>query len=44
MVYNFNPRTHVGCDFAIINCLIVAYISIHAPTWGATHDEDKSML
>ena len=34
---NFNPRTHVGCDTAISSSAIQAsWISIHAPTWGAT--------
>ena len=37
LVSNFNPRTHVGCDFVQLNlqCL-VTFISIHAPMWGAT--------
>ena len=32
----FNPRTHMGCDiyhFSFWSCL---FVSIHAPTWGAT--------
>ena len=33
----FNPRTHVGCDGLRHNGLQPARISIHAPTWGATH-------
>ena len=33
---NFNPRTHVGCDFSIFFQRVGIFISIHAPTWGAT--------
>ena len=36
MVYNFNPRTHVGCDTPEDTLHPVIGISIHAPTWGAT--------
>ena len=32
----FNPRTHVGCDFAVDFVPHLPAISIHAPTWGAT--------
>ena len=32
----FNPRTHVGCDTGIYKDIFTVYISIHAPTWGAT--------
>ena len=36
---NFNPRTHVGCDFCYICEPVTAKkISIHAPTWGATQE------
>ena len=33
---DFNPRTHVGCDFMQQLCNSETSISIHAPTWGAT--------
>ena len=33
---NFNPRTHVGCDYKNLRYLCNVNISIHAPTWGAT--------
>ena len=33
---DFNPRTHVGCDEARTTAFVLAHISIHAPTWGAT--------
>ena len=36
MNYNFNPRTHVGCDLAREIDGADLLISIHAPTWGAT--------
>ena len=33
----FNPRTHVGCDFAQgLSHVREHIVSIHAPTWGAT--------
>ena len=35
----FNPRTHVGCDPFIIDGLTILFVSIHAPTWGATFKE-----
>ena len=35
---DFNPRTHVGCDVQNANQGVnPTGISIHAPTWGATH-------
>ena len=33
---NFNPRTHVGCDTDVNGQSRLGFISIHAPTWGAT--------
>ncbi len=36
---NFNPRTHVGCDKVDDIMVADGAISIHAPTWGATHGE-----
>ena len=38
-IFHFNPRTHVGCDIAGKIRQEVFGISIHAPTWGATHGE-----
>ena len=35
-VWNFNPRTHVGCDRENRPLDERIAISIHAPTWGAT--------
>ncbi len=32
----FNPRTHMGCDVQQIISNYLPYVSIHAPTWGAT--------
>ena len=32
----FNPRTHVGCDPSRLEIRGSLWISIHAPTWGAT--------
>ncbi len=37
MPEHFNPRTHVGCDQKSDKFRDSALISIHAPTWGATH-------
>ena len=36
MFWNFNPRTHVGCDEYQSRITHRNLISIHAPTWGAT--------
>jgi len=33
----FNPRTHVGCDSKSVERRNHRRVSIHAPTWGATH-------
>ena len=33
---HFNPRTPVGCDCHCCVLLVVVFISIHAPQWGAT--------
>ena len=32
----FNPRTHMGCDKKYLEKKVLANVSIHAPTWGAT--------
>ena len=33
----FNPRSHMGSDnFKLVTRHNVLYVSIHAPTWGAT--------
>ena len=34
--HRFNPRTHEGCDTAYTANHMQAYVSIHAPTRGAT--------
>ena len=34
--FDFNPRTHVGCDTRRRPIQDQQQISIHAPTWGAT--------
>ena len=33
----FNPRSHMGSDFAEIVAMAARLVSIHAPTWGATY-------
>ena len=33
----FNPRSHMGSDCTVIRDTISRTVSIHAPTWGATH-------
>ena len=35
-VQDFNPRTRMGCDYVLSVYLLVRFISIHAPAWGAT--------
>ena len=32
----FNPRTHMGCDCVVVLLELYLWVSIHAPTWGAT--------
>ena len=32
----FNPRTHMGCDGIVQGNGYFDFVSIHAPTWGAT--------
>ena len=34
---SFNPRTHMGCDTTSQRQESSVQVSIHAPTWGATH-------
>ena len=36
----FNPRTPVGCDASFSSAYSMPYISIHAPQWGATFQQD----
>ena len=37
----FNPRTHMGCDMVVLRIpFLFRYVSIHAPTWGATPQID----
>ena len=35
---SFNPRTHEGCDYAELKSSYDRFVSIHAPTRGATTD------
>ena len=39
---SFNPRTHEGCDFSSCFCCRCLFVSIHAPTRGATFEIEKS--
>ncbi len=32
----FNPHTHAGCDFGVIQARQEAVVSIHTPTQGVT--------
>ena len=36
----FNPRTHTGCDFIRFRISISSSVSIHAPTRGATSNDN----
>ena len=36
IIAGFNPRTHVGCDMRVDSDRNMMWVSIHAPTWGAT--------
>ena len=40
----FNPRTHVGCDMRVDSDRNMMWVSIHAPTWGATHKAKQKLL
>ena len=42
--YNFNPRTHVGCDQGLNKLMVDIEISIHAPTWGATSAPNLALI
>ena len=35
-INGFNPRSHMGSDMKIKLFKVNVYVSIHAPTWGAT--------
>ena len=37
----FNPRTRVGCDIRRNRHSQSEHVSIHAPAWGATEDDDR---
>ena len=36
LVICFNPRSHMGSDAKLLQRFFELYVSIHAPTWGAT--------
>ena len=40
--FDFNPRSHTGSDYQEIKPSFCLYISIHAPTRGATAPDSKS--
>ena len=43
--WRFNPRPHVGGDLcACYQCVLVVIVSIHAPTWGATDYNDRTVM
>ena len=42
VMYNFNPRSHEGSDDQDLRQNNYSKISIHAPTKGATVDQDKA--
>ena len=41
---SFNPRTHMGCDRDCSCLTSMCSVSIHAPTWGATHYRFSNLL
>ena len=43
-VANFNPRSHKGSDYPFLDSYTAMYISIHAPTRGATAQEKGNIL
>ena len=36
-LWSFNPRSHMGSDLSLHQIKHKNYVSIHAPTWGATY-------
>ncbi len=36
VLFGFNPRARVGRDLSYTITLLLSYVSIHAPAWGAT--------
>ena len=44
IIAGFNPRTHVGCDMRVDSDRNMMWVSIHAPTWGATHKAKQKLL
>ena len=44
MIYGFNPRTHTGCDPYASHVAYHAYVSIHAPTRGATLNTRETLF
>ena len=44
-VKRFNPRTHTGCDYSSFEyCCLCSYVSIHAPTRGATDKANEKRV
>ena len=39
LLNSFNPRSHMGSDGRVFLSDCQRYVSIHAPTWGATYDK-----
>ena len=43
-VERFNPRTRVGCDMRFSQFDVTKSVSIHAPVWGATVNDNRITL
>ena len=43
-IFNFNPRSHVGSDCGTLGREAEKWISIHAPTWGATRSSKPDFV
>ena len=41
---SFNPRSHMGSDPSKTSAALQLFVSIHAPTWGATHSRKSLCL
>ena len=41
---SFNPRAHGGRDDDLLDNVVMAFVSIHAPTGGATGDASKDIV
>ena len=44
LLHGFNPRSHMGSDTWNVGRRLYDFVSIHAPTWGATQVYFQNMI